>query len=120
MILRVWRSKTIQFREQIPGIIVVRCCNTKLCIVYWTERHFAQIQAAPGDIAFRIPDEIRSVSLSYRVYQETLKLFANITGLGSEDFTSHSLRKGGCTYLAMCGASIKEIKTKGDWATDYI
>ena len=120
MILRVRRSKTIQFKEWVLEIPVARCCNTKLCAVYWTEKHFAQMQAAPGDIAFRIPDETGSVPLSYRVYQETLKLFANIAGLGGEDFTPHSLRRGGCTYLTMCGISIEEIKARGDWATKTV
>ena len=82
MILKVRRSKTIQFKEWVLKIPAARCCNTKLCAVYWTKRHFAQMQAAPCEIAFRVPDETGSVPLSY---QETLKLFANIAGLGSRE-----------------------------------
>ena len=97
MIIRVRKSKTIQFNERVLEIPVARCCNTKLCAVYWTEKHFGQLKAAPGDLAFRLPDERGSVPLTYNVYQETLKLFANIAGLGGENFTSHShsLRRGG-------------------------
>ena len=77
--------------------------------------------AGPEDIAFRIlgPGDT-SVPLSYAAYQGMLGLFAGQAGLGESHFTSHSLRRGWCTYLAMAGATIEEIKTRGDWASETV
>ena len=58
--------------------------------------------------------------MTYKMYHGMLKLFAARAGLGECDFTSHSLRRGGCTYLAMAGATIEEIKFRGDWASETV
>ena len=121
MIITVRKSKTIQYRERSLEIPVARCPDVRLCAVHWVERHFREVRAEGQDMAFRLPaGGGASVPMTYRVYQETLRIFANIAGLGGEDFSSHSLRRGGCTYLAMCGASIEELKTRGDWVSDAV
>ena len=58
--------------------------------------------------------------MSYPVYQDTLRLFAGQAGLDPSSVSSHSLRRGGCTYLSLCGASIEELRTRGDWCTDTV
>ena len=49
-----------------------------------------------------------------------LKYFGEKVGLDPSNLSLHSLRREGCTYLAMCGATLEEIKTKGDWASDAV
>lgn len=121
MIITVRRCKTIQFMERKLEIPVARCINKALCAVYWTELHFNQILAGPGEAAFRVPSGREgSEPMSYKVYQDTLRLFSNRAGLGDFDFTSHSLRRGGCTFLSMCGATIEELRVRGDWASDAV
>ena len=121
MIIRVRRSKTIQFRERILEIPVASCCNRQLCAVYWTARHFREIPAGVDEGAFRVPGGRGvSVPLTYGMYQDVLRIFAAKAGFGELDFTSHSLRRGGCTFLSMCGASIEEIKARGDWASETV
>ena len=119
MIVKVRKCKTIQFGERVLEIPVSRCCKTDLCAVHWTARHFAEVPADQGDIAFRIPAGRGSLPMTYGAYQAMLKRFSNMAGLGECEFTSHSLRRGG-TYLAMCGASIEEIKVRGDWASETV
>ena len=121
MIMRVKRTKTIQYGERQLDIPVARCPNRELCAVHWVERHFRETPAGGEDMAFRTPRGIRgSKALTYREYQDMLRIFAGQAGLGGGDFTSHSLRRGGCTYLAMCGATIEEIKCRGDWASETV
>ena len=48
------------------------------------------------------------------------KLFANKADLDECDFTSHSLRQGGATYLVICGATIEEIKVRGDCVREVV
>ena len=121
MIIRVRRSKTIQFRERVLEIPVARCFNKQLCAVYWTALHFSEVPASPDEISFRVPGgEGVSLPLTYKMYQEMLRIFSVRAGYGEMDITSHSLRRGGCTFLAMCGASIEEIKARGDWASETV
>ena len=102
MIIRVRWSKTIQFRERVLEILAAvmfsyaRFTGPRGC--------FRQMGAGQGDIAFSLPAARGSVPLMYKVYQRTLKIFSNIAGLGEFDFTSYSLRREACTYLAMWGA----------------
>ena len=53
--------------------------------------------------------------MAYLVYQVTLKCFGVEVGLDAFDLSLHSLRKGGCTYLTTCGATVVEIMITGDW-----
>ena len=34
--------------------------------------------------------------------------------------SSHSLRRGDCTFLSLCRATIEELRTRGDWCTDTV
>ena len=121
MIVSVRSSKTIQFQERVLEVPVARCGNRDLCAVYWLERHFEQVRVGRGEQAFRLPAAGGgSTPLTYRIYMEMLRLFADKAGLGGLDFTSHSLRRGGCTFLAMAGATIEELKVRGDWASDTV
>ena len=117
--LKVRRCKTIQFNEQTLEIPVAKCCNRALCAVYWTQRHFNEIPAGADDLAFRMPSLEGSSPIPYSTYQAMLRLFADKAGIGECDFTSHSLRRG-ITFLAICGTSIKEIKVRGDWASEVV
>ena len=58
--------------------------------------------------------------LDYQSFHSTIKFLAYSAGLDPNDFTSHSLRRGGCTFLAMQGAPLEEIKTRGDWSSDTV
>ena len=58
--------------------------------------------------------------MTYKIYQSTLKYFGGKAGLDTEQLSSHSLRRGGCTYLASMGVPLEEIRVRGDWASDAV
>lgn len=120
MVIRIRKSKTIQFQERVLEVPVAKCENKAICAVYWTVRHFRETPASGDEMAFRIPSEAGSLPLPYSAYQATLKIFSKKAGLDHESISSHSLRRGGCTYLSMCGASLEELKTRGDWSSDTV
>ena len=47
-----------------------------------------------------------------------LKHFCSAAGLDPTDYSSHSLRRGGCTFLSLCGTTLEELRVRGDWASD--
>ena len=57
--------------------------------------------------------------LSYGIYLSTLRLWAKRAGLVGS-FSTHSLRRGGATFFRHCGATIRQIEDRGDWAGDSI
>ena len=54
MMVRVRKSKTIQFREKTNLIPVSAVMNPALCAVYLVHRHFENIEVPPESEAFRI------------------------------------------------------------------
>ena len=121
MMIHVDRSKTIQFAERTVDIPVANSSNRSMCAVYWTRRHFTELPAGPGDQAFRVPaGGGGSAPLEYRDYHNTLKLACERSKLDPEQYSSHSLRRGGATFLLMIGVSIAEVKVRGDWKSDAV
>ena len=121
MVITVRRSKTIQFSEKELVIPVARVANTDLCAVYWCKKHFAQTPLLGSAPAFQVPSASGGFRpLPYASFQSTIKFFCAEIGLNPSDFSSHSLRRGGCTFLASQGASIQELKARGDWKSDCV
>lgn len=120
MMLSVSKSKTNQFRDRVHQIPIALVKGNSLCAVFWTKVHFRQCPAPPDAAAFRLPRMGHSVPMSYAYYMQVIKLMCSNSGLNAMEFSSHSLRRGGATYLRMCGASIDEIKERGDWKSNAV
>ena len=115
MLLRVRKSKTIQYRERVHLIPVSKVADRALCTVHWVSQHFREVATRGYSHAFRIPKGQGSISLPYSVYLASLRSLCGRAGLLPAEFSTHSLRRGGATYLWLCGATILEIKEWGDW-----
>ena len=120
MMVKVRKSKTIQYRERLHLIPVSKVEDRALCAVHWVRRHFREVAAHGNAHAFRLPRGQGSVSMPYSFYLGSLKLLCVRAGLDPVVFSTHSLRRGGATYLRLCGATILEIKERGDWKSDAV
>ena len=120
LMLHIRKSKTVQFGERVHKIPVVRVRDVALCAVHWVEEHFRQCPAPAEARAFRVPRGGYSVPLEYSYYLGVIKCICGRSGLDSSLFSTHSLRRGGATYLRMCGASLQEIKERGNWKSDVV
>ena len=117
MLVQVEKSKTIQRREKLLQLPVTYCLDRHLCAVYWTKRHFLEVPMGQDSPAFCIP-QVVPVPLDYVTYQQMIKFFAEMGGLDPTEFSSHSMRRGGTTFLWLTGASKEEIQARGDWSSD--
>ena len=120
MIITIRKSKTIQFSERKLLIPVSRLKNTSLCAVFWTEKHFSEVQANDSSPAFLVPTRRGNSAIPYQKLQSTIKIVAAKAGFDQSVFSCHSLRRGGATFLHLQGASIEQIKTRGDWRSDCV
>ena len=58
--------------------------------------------------------------LTYSFFLSVLKHLCAVVGLDPAKFSTHSLRRGGATFLRLCGAPIEVIKERGDWKSDAV
>ena len=103
MMVRVRKSKTIQFQERELRIPVTKVKDVRLCAVHWVSRHLEEVKAPKTAPLFLVPGANGPRSQTYSDYQDTLKLVCKRAGLNEKDFSSHSLRRGGTTFLGMIG-----------------
>lgn len=120
MVIAIRRSKTIQYGERVLRVPVTKVANRNLCAVHWIRKHFDECATPPGGPAFRMRRDGVLVPFPYPIYQGTIKLLCRKAGLEESAFSSHSLRRGGATFLRICGASIRDIKERGDWKSDAV
>ena len=57
--------------------------------------------------------------ITYSVFSKKFKNLINRSGLVG-DFASHSLRRGGATYMSMVGCTVPQVKERGGWASDCV
>ena len=121
MMIIVRCSKTIQFGQRKLLIPIARVANRDICAIHWVSRHFNEVPVGPNELAFQVPASGGGYKpLEYVTLNSTIKHFADCAGLDPSKFLSHSLRRGRCTFLAMEGASLEEIKSRGDWSSDTV
>ena len=120
MLVRVVKSKTIQYKQRELIIPVSRVADLRLCAVNWVERHIKEAPAPGKAPLFLVPGPSGLEGQDYQTYQSTLKLMCGRAGLNPEDFSSHSMRRGGTTFLGMIGVPIQDIKVRGDWSSDCV
>ena len=120
MMVRVRKSKTIQFQQKELLIPVTRVRDIRLCAVHWVSRHLDEVKAPKSAPLFLVPDEFGPRAQTYSDYSLTLKIACKRAGLIEKNFSSHSLRRGGTTFLGMIGVNIEEIRACGDWKSDCV
>ena len=119
-VITVKKSKTIQFSERELYVPIYRVQDPVLCAVTWLERHFAEVPAGAEDPAFLVSDGNKYVPLKYSAFQSILKFLASSASLPPGRISSHGLRRGGATYLALLGIPLDVIKETGDWRSDQV
>lgn len=117
LILTIVRSKSIQFKERILEIPIAALKDKKLCAVYWLSRHFSDTPSQSDSDILQLPG---LASFPYKIYEETLKLQCARANLDPMKYSSHSLRRGGATFLSITGSSIEQIKNRGDWSSSCV
>lgn len=120
ILLTLRKSKTNQYREHLHQIPVSKVRDMRMCPVYWVQKHFDECPAHNQAKAFRVPKGENSVPLTYDFYLSVIKNLSALSGLDHTSLSTHSLRRGGATFLRMSGASLQVIKERGEWSSDAV
>lgn len=116
VIIIVRSSKTS--RKYLPSfeIPIYARNNHVLCPVWWLKLLFEEFPRKPDDYLFSTNNVH---SLSYNSFRRIFKIFCNRAGIVG-NFASHSLRRGGATFMSKIGLPVTEIKDRGLWSSNVV
>ena len=108
-------SKTIQFGDRILVTPLVSIPHSPLCPVAAYLKMRQVIKADTTDPLFTLSNR---KPVFYEQYQLKLKELIDKIGLDSNLYSTHSFRRGGCTFAFKSKVPIDLIKSHGDWRSD--
>ena len=113
-ILIEW-SKTNQLHSRIEKLQLLLIEDSLLCPVAALDEIVKQIPAGENLPAFCT---MGKRPINYNLFQKFLKEMIEKVGYNSKEYSTHSFRRGGTTFLAQCGVEPRLIQLMGDWKSD--
>jgi hypothetical protein len=112
-------SKTNQTRDRCVNVVLLERPGHPLCPV----RVFRHLWALTTDIPMGSPVFWRSSAAGitpvlYGWFTAKFRASLELCGLDPSVFGTHSLRRGGATWIFECGLSSEAIQMLGDWRSD--
>ena len=117
-VLRVYRTKTIQFKQRVLEIPLPFIPNSVLCPVTALKYYFRTVPTLASSPLFiaNHPGSFRPLLAAH--FNRFFKACITTGGLKPDNFSSRSFRQGGATFAFNCGTPTEFIKAQGDWRSD--
>lgn len=108
-------SKTVQYKQRINSLPLVRADKKELCPVFWIQQVLRINQSGPQAPLFAIPTSTGPKPITYSQLSKQFKQWMNQTGDDSGNISLHGLRRGGSCWALQCGILGPDIQLMGDW-----
>ena len=118
MLVNIVWSKTLQFREKELLLPLVALSNKIICPVHWTWRMLHLNPADSHQPLFSYYRGNRFMVLTYPRLTFWFKKWLAQAGFNNANYSMHSFRRGGATFLHEANIPGQIIKLLGDWASD--
>lgn len=120
MLVKVWWSKTIQYKQRELSIPICSIPGSILCPVQAFIRLSSMIPVSVNSPPFSYVNSSGAcVPLTYSVFVRQFRQWLSEIGVVDvARYCTHSFRRGGATYAFKCGVSPTLIKAQGDWSSD--
>ena len=115
LIVHIKWSKTIQFGQRNLKLPLVEIPGSVLCPVKAFNKMCKMVPALPSDSLFTLPNK---KVVTYYQYQNRLRHFIKKIGLNPEEFSTHSMRRGGTSYAFRSKVPVELINMHGDWKSE--
>ena len=109
-VLRIFKTKTIQFRQRVLQIPLPVIPNSILCPVAALKAYLSLVPAPLSAPLFMVPVANSAKPLLAAHFNRFLKACASATGFDPNHFSSRSYRQGGATFVFNCAAPIEFIR----------
>lgn len=121
-LLSIKSSKTNQFRSRNHEVALPYFPNSELCPTSALSRFLAVTREVPATCPiFSIKDRSGNIlHLTQEKFRRKLLQVASDSGLSTTSYNTHSLRRGGATWLLTQGTPLAMVKAIGDWASDSV
>ena len=117
-VLTIRSSKTIQFSERIHSVVLPLLPLHPLCPVSALRNFINNAGLPPPNTPlFSIANQ---PAYTAQLFRKKLTSILSEVVDSPKDFSTHSLRRGGATWLLNAGAPIHLIKLLGDWKSDAV
>lgn len=120
LLVSVKWSKVLQFRNKVVRIPVLAVPGSPLCPVTAYRLMLSLVPAPPSSPAFVYPTARGLVPLTHFTFVTQLRGLLATCGYNPSNFSGHSFRRGGATFLHQAGFSLQEIKILGDWSSNSV
>ena len=118
VLLRIYKTKTLQFRERVLEIPLPFIPGSPLCPVTALRQYLASVSLPPHSPLFVTVSNGAYTPILARHYNAFIKASIAAIGLHPSRFSSHSFRRGGATFAFQQRAPPAFIKAQGDWKSD--
>ena len=115
MLLSIRSSKTRCKGSKVEYLPVLYSQDREICAVYWLKKFLKLFPCSRNDQLLSLDGKKFTYNM-FRVNLKKLLSRANVVG----DFASHSLRRGGATFMSMNSCTIAEIKARGGWKSNCV
>ena len=118
LLVEVGWAKNLLVRSEILTYPIIPLQDDRICPVFWTIYMLSLVPAGPKHPLFCYYKGHKLTNLTYPKLTAWLKIWVALAGENPNEFTSHSLRRGGCTFLYESNIPAQTIKLVGHWASD--
>ena len=107
-------SKTNQFGNRDLVLPIPGNADPVLDPVRHLHNLFTRVNASPSSPAFSFgPGRF----INYQSFTSRLKSLLTRSGFQADQFSGHSFRRGGASFLHLCGGSALMVQAAGDWSS---
>ena len=107
-------SKTNQFGARDLVLPILGNSDPALDPVRHIQELFSRVNAPPDSPAFTFA---AGKYITYNSFTTRLKTLLTKSGYPAAQYSGHSFRRGGATFLHQCGGSVLMIQSSGDWSS---
>ena len=118
MMAEIMWAKNLQFKQKVLRIPLLPVDNKAICPVIWVHFMMQEVPALAHDPAFTIYVKGEKMALSANQLVARIRKWLKLIKENEDEYSLHSLRRGGATFAYQCNIEGEMIKRLGNWASE--
>jgi hypothetical protein len=111
-------SKSNQFGQKVHTIHFASCADSRICPIQALYTHLRVSPLHMDSPLFNYVELGVQRFMSHAFFVARLKAGVQLVAVNPDDYSAHSLRRGGASLSFSCNVPTEHIKARGDWSSD--